>query len=132
MYLSGLNSALNHCPVGLHHETRFWGSFAYKRHRFIYLPAYLDTHLSVCTHTHTCTCIYNTHERTNRHVYILHYGNCRGAMIYTTNLSVWFLVGNGGMGYWDYHRGPFIGIHSPIPYEGPDSYIQSRIVRLQG
>ena len=33
--------------------------------------------------------------------------------------SDWFLVGNGGMGYWDYYRGPcgtIIGIHSPIPY----------------
>ena len=31
----------------------------------------------------------------------------------------WFFVGNGGMGFWDYSRGPegtIIEIHSPIPY----------------
>ena len=25
---------------------------------------------------------------------------------HTELLAVWFLVGNGGMGYWDYYRGP--------------------------
>ena len=33
--------------------------------------------------------------------------------------TVWFLVGNGGMDYWDYYRGPkgtIIGIYSPTPY----------------
>ena len=39
------------------------------------------------------------------------------------SISVWFLVGNGGMDYGDYgdYIGPTIGIHSPIPYEAPDS-----------
>ena len=34
-------------------------------------------------------------------------------------LPPWFLVGNGGMGYWHYYRGPLgtiIGIHSPFSY----------------
>ena len=26
------------------------------------------------------------------------------------SLTVWFLVGNGGMGYWDYYRGPYKGL----------------------
>ena len=40
-------------------------------------------------------------------------------------LSDWLLVGNGGMGFGDYYRGPYgtiIGIHSPIPYYEPGSY----------
>ena len=47
----------------------------------------------------------------------------------TSSWSVWFLVGNGGMGYWDYSsgaQGTIIGIHSSIPYYAPGSGEQLR------
>ena len=35
-------------------------------------------------------------------VHIKHQSQCLGL----STTAPWFLVGNGGMGYWDYYRGP--------------------------
>ena len=39
-------------------------------------------------------------------------------------LALWFLIGNGGMGYRDYYTGPLRDYHgiSPIPYYAPGSW----------